>query len=680
MKRTLLFITAMLASHTMIAQEEQTDYIPFVEMGKQWHVVSSVTSPTPNYQLMKYWMNDSEERSGKTYYHVWNSTDALTDIYDIGLFREENRRVYKYDETSGRDIMIYDFSLKEGDTFSYETEPGHPVNCKVLKQGLLTDGPKILSNKALTSADTLDTQYRRLRTWTIGCDNGTGEYHELTTWVEGAGTLCNMFSQFYSGGVQHLSYIERTDPRTDYWENDYLPFSFYNMWGSVHGCNLPTGEKDYSENWHHQLTYELEGNRLHVYGKAYTQCGPNNYIYFTEEPTDDPLVRKLRFFMQEIEPHADCTALHATNFYVPGFDPNMNYIVVDDQGTEHPVINKTPQTAYRPFAEEGKVWKVGSTLIRDNLVKMVEYYYFDGDTIINNKTFKRMMCQRYVNPEYPDYTIVMHYPLLRYVGAWYEEDQKVYFATNNQVKLLYDFSLNANDTIVISGNSYVVGPKKTGGIKGFKGVYRDILMVNYNTTWLEGVGGIDGPTVSVYSGKENHAIFLMSCTVGDEVIYLNDDYEDGASPDAVRKGRIDFTHTIKTRPKAPRRREAETPSLYGEYNDSQLGIYLEPLDEAYLVRIAGETGKTVYEKAVDAGSIMGLNIDISTYPKGRYTVTVENSRESYTGTFIAQATGISASLMNHEKVNNEIYNLQGQRLSTMQKGVNIVNRQKIYVK
>ena len=163
-------------------------------------------------------------------------------------------------------------------------------------------------------------------------------------------------------------------------------------------------------------------------------------------------------------------------------------------------------------------------------------------------------------------------------------------------------------------------------------------------------------------------------------LYLNDDYEDGASPDAVRKGRIDFTHTIKTRPKAPRRREAETPSLYGEYNDSQLGIYLEPLDEAYLVRIAGETGKTVYEKAVDAGSIMGLNIDISTYPKGRYTVTVENSRESYTGTFIAQATGISASLMNHEKVNNEIYNLQGQRLSTMQKGVNIVNRQKIYVK
>jgi len=115
-------------------------------------------------------------------------------------------------------------------------------------------------------------------------------------------------------------------------------------------------------------------------------------------------------------------------------------------------LTMTPQVAYRPFVEDGKIWKVGGK-DSGNPVKYVAYYYFDGDTIINNKTFKRMMCQRYVNPEYPDYTIVMHYPLLRYVGAWYEEDQKVYFATNNQVKLLYDFSLNANDTIVISGNS-----------------------------------------------------------------------------------------------------------------------------------------------------------------------------------------------------------------------------------
>ena len=58
---------------------------------------------------------------------------------------------------------------------------------------------------------------------------------------------------------------------------------------------------------------------------------------------------------------------------------------------------------YRPFVEEGKVWKVGnSTSISDNLVNLVDYYYFDGDTIIDGKTCKQMMCQRYVGPDFSD--------------------------------------------------------------------------------------------------------------------------------------------------------------------------------------------------------------------------------------------------------------------------------------
>ena len=55
----------------------------------------------------------------------------------------------------------------------------------------------------------------------------------------------------------------------------------------------------------------------------------------------------------------------------------------------------------------------------------------------------------------------------------------------------------------------------------------------------------------------------MACTVGDEVIYFIDEYEDGTSPVEARKHRFDFTHTIKIQPKAPMRREAEKRSLYG---------------------------------------------------------------------------------------------------------------------
>jgi len=347
------------------------------------------------------------------------------------------------------------------------------------------------------------------------------------------------------------------------------------------------------------------------------------------------------------------------------------------------------QDNYRPFVEEGKVWKVGSTTgIWDGIVKMVEYYYFDGDTIINGKTCKQMMCQRYVSPNHPDYAIIVQSPSLNYIGAWYEEDKEVYMYNEiNQLRMMYDFSLDANETILIDNYPYVIGPEQTGGLKGFKGVYRDVMWRGdedpyYCTTWLEGVGGIDGPTVHIYFGKENHGLFLMSCTVGDEVIYLNDEYEDGATPDdtEAKKHRFDFTHTVKTQPRMPTKRVEEAQSLYGEYSNLRLGINLDPLDAVYQVRITNESGKVVYEKAINAGSIVALDIDISTYAEGRYTVTVENSHETFSGEFEMQTTGIEEVRNKHELVRGYIYNLQGQRISSLRKGLNIVNGKKIYVK
>ena len=339
--------------------------------------------------------------------------------------------------------------------------------------------------------------------------------------------------------------------------------------------------------------------------------------------------------------------------------------------------------AYRPFVEDGKVWKVGD-ITSGNPAQCVEHFYFDGDTIIGGKSCKQMMCQRYVNPDF-------HFqrPALYYVGAWYEKDQKVYFydTTNNQFKLMYDFSLEDNGTFQKNDLPYVymIGPRKTGGISGFKGVYREVWecgdeeRVYRCAPWLEGVGGVYAPpTTNVFNVELGDPMwFLMSCTVGDEVIYFNDGYEDGATPEGARKQRIDFTHTIKIRPKA-RKEEAE-PSLYGEYNALQLGINLNPLDNAYLVCISDETGKTVYEKTVNAGNIVGLNIDISAYAEGRYTVTVENDNESFTGVIDTRTTGISLT-PTLSKREGAIYNLQGQRISSLRKGLNIVSGRKIFVK
>ena len=342
--------------------------------------------------------------------------------------------------------------------------------------------------------------------------------------------------------------------------------------------------------------------------------------------------------------------------------------------------------AYRPFVEEDKVWKVGTIPSPDSPVQIVDYYYLDGDTIVDGKTCKQMWCQRFVSPDSPDYSTLTQTPSLSKVGAWYEEDKKVYVCREGTqgMEMLYDFSLEANDTLILNDYQpyYIVGPKQIGGLKGFKGIYRDIMLCGqdiYITTWLEGVGGIDGPLRNVYPETEGEPQFLMSCTVGDEVIYLNDEYEDGATPKDMAKKRFDFTHTTKLQPKNPRRGEEEL-SLYGEYNALQLGIHLDPLDDAYQVSITNESGKVVYEKTINAGTIVGLSIDISAYAKGRYTVTVENSNELFTGEFETETTGIEETMYNKVEAKSEIYNLQGQRLSSLQRGLNIVNGKKVYVK
>lgn len=352
---------------------------------------------------------------------------------------------------------------------------------------------------------------------------------------------------------------------------------------------------------------------------------------------------------------------------------------------------------FRPFVEEGKVWKVGTIPTDlDSPVQIVDYYYFDGDTIIDGKTCKMMMCQHFTSPNYPYYEYLSQPNSLRYVGAWYEENQKVYFYDEKTQSMVmkYDFSLGANETVSLLGDylPFIIGPKQTGGLDGFKGVYRDVMIwlnedqIANNTIWLEGVGGIDGPTKNAYyidTLADRVPEFLMACVVGDEVIFLNDKYEDEATPAGARKNRFDFTHTNKLKPKTRVRSEDE-PSLYGEYNDQQLDINLGPLDDAYQVCITDGSGKAVYEKVINAGNIVALNIDISDYAKDHYTITVENSRESFSGEFETLTDGISDAVRLNDKgkiINDKrIYNLQGQRLNSLQKGLNIVNGRKIYVR
>jgi hypothetical protein len=289
-----------------------------------------------------------------------------------------------------------------------------------------------------------------------------------------------------------------------------------------------------------------------------------------------------------------------------------------------------------------------------------------------------MMCVKGDHIEYKSPENIESVESGKYIGAWYEQDKKVYFASNHQeqFELLYDFTLSTGDSIQTSEQLLLVN-KASGGIPGFKGTYYKIGDVE---RWFEGVGSETFPHAN-FSWNGNIGA-LIACCVGDEVIYFNEQLADKLSydnPTYAKKRRFDFNHTVKTQPKTPLRRGEET-ALYGEYNTQLLDINLKMLNTAYMVRITNQnTGEVVYEKAVNAGSIVALDIDISEYPKGQYAITIENSYEVFNGV-IDTTTGIDE-IVNGKSLNSKsIYNLQGQRMNSLQKGFNIIEGKKIFVK
>jgi hypothetical protein len=684
------------------------------------------------------WWNDQDGPSN------WKETDEY-----LG---EADGKVYLYNQKSQNTVQIMDFTLKVGDTYR-QTEMGDSydymfVVTAVTDTVIATSSDKTprkclyLSRPGLTTID--DVWIEGIGSLVGGVRGGyellkVGAIPMLRTCQQDRQTLYEAYHPLLKQG--------KTWNCQEYYSNGWTGEQWTKDVTYVINGTTPIGGKTYyvmyrgtEEGFEYYCTLREEGRKVWIkppydserllydfgmsIGDSYM---PNEYEY-NYQLTNIQTMRfqydqLLKVFYYDISEHYDVTAptnhiatapivegvgcekgwnimelyapqptngIHNNEILLSCYEDGKCIFTADDFN-ELTNPNPADNIAYRPFIEDGKVWKVGD-ITSGNPVQLVDYYYFDGDTIVDGKTCKQMMRQGYVNPDYAESHNISQDPSLSYVGAWYEEDKKVYEydTTNKQFKLMYDFSLEDNGTFQKNDLPYVyvVGPRKTGGIKGFKGVYRDVLEwadeKNYRCApWLEGVGIVYGPPTTNVCNVElaDPQWFLMSCTVGDEVIYLNDEYEDGATSAEARKHRFDFTHTIKTQPKARNRSGVDADqSIYGEYNDLQLGINLDPLDDAYQVRITDESGKTVYEKAIDAGNIVGLNIDISAYAKGRYTVTVENNYESFIGEFGAQTTGIEEVRSKGLEVRSHIYNLQGQRLSSLQRGLNIINGQKVYVK
>lgn len=145
------------------------------------------------------------------------------------------------------------------------------------------------------------------------------------------------------------------------------------------------------------------------------------------------------------------------------------------------------------YFDETSSWNV---LQGDGFDNWYEYskYNVVGDTIIDNKTYHKLLCRRdylqlehgYEPPFDTSYYLPMNEGLIRYIR---EESSKIFLYTDTEEELLYDFDMEIGDTagitwyteIIVSVDSFL-----------FNSSMRKKFTTNGGTVIFEGIGTTKG--------------------------------------------------------------------------------------------------------------------------------------------------------------------------------------------
>ena len=653
MKRTFFTFFFLLTLCSAAAANQV--YHPFVEAGKLWKV-HGFNVGSAHCVIDYYFANEEETIDGKTYLPMYEKEGERNTL--VGLFREENQRVYLYKKDVGQEYLTYDFSLQEGDRFT--PEYGDYSLCEVKKVGTMVINGESLKTITFEANDRLfDADVRT-----------------EVEWIEGIGytsrPLAGLFSKNMDPAWYYYTAYVLYDNTQD--NNYYLPLTFGVNWNGWWGQQPQTVRQPSFEGGS-KFEYELlpdpahDCYQLHVYGDTVWSNSPNRYAYCVVEKSSS--VYKVSVKYEELEPCIDGIGRYHVDLYFPFFLAEHHYVTVDNYG-EHPVpIHETPliNTDYRPFIEEGKVWKVGWFPGAMDIARKWDYYYFEGDSIIDGRQCKIMRCRHEAAEGWGNPV-----PWTEYVGSIYEEGRRVYclFPKKETFELLYDFASAVADTICIHDpcvNDYIgfgiIEERGTESEEYYKGNYTAVaiyqeywdsqneenhLSKHYDHEhlcyWMEGVGSgnpLDNVCHWEWAGNYYMGVY---CTVGDEVLYKNTNpyIVDGVTPQdsEVKKNWLDFTHTVKTKPKAPVQNGQRTmdngqwittsdeETVTGEYSVKELFVNFKTLTGPYTITVTDAAGQPIYNKEVQTSNVVALNTDISTYPKGSYTITVENEEEAYT--------------------------------------------------
>ncbi len=641
-------------------------YAAFVQKGNTWHTVETTFGQAG--AEVTYRLGENEvERDGHTYLPMYRTKGGNDKM--LGLLREEARRVYVLDEASNHEYRLYDFTAAKGDTIdvAWDMEAGA---CESRRFVVTEVGTTSVSDCEL---HTLTLKYL--------AGNGAVSWPQLT-WIEGVGNRLNplggfQFAEADNGTREEMAYALLDDEQT------FLAFDIERPW---HGQRLEARsltaaeEAALDDTREDQLRYELipdarSGYTLHVSGTMWLPCVVSgSYIFCVEEPMNS-LQRTVRLQKNFVGTATTCQSHKAVDLYFTDFDAAATYATRGGDGEE---IRRLDD--YRPLVEEGKVWTTATYATNWNAEGVdfahptkLEMQRLEGDTLVGGKLCKKWLTE----------TLSETPSAARYVAAVYETGRRIYVAKPGETDfgLLYDFSVQPMDTLWIRDNAesdtlesemsrLLVYRQKASETDTYKGirttVFRhptDISSTATMTDWMVGVGHMGFKNMRPEKAPDKWQQ-LISCTVGDEVLYLDTALLRGLPEignEEVKK-RIDFTHVIKSQPKMPRRRAAaETPD--GEYN-STMFLNLQPLKGAYSVRLTDSEGREVYSHTVKTDNVLALETDLRRYDAGTYTLQLENNVEIYTATLeIGRPEDVETPKMASDSHSDTgIYDLSGRKV------------------
>ena len=191
MNRGLLIIASALFLNTY-----SQDYRPLVEEGKMWTVVDVEDSKDAeryfDFTVYRYLLRGDSVVDG----HTWKRLVAVDDDGNetfLHLLREQERKVYVFDQKEKKECMIFDFGLHENDSVSLYVGVGYSGRFL----DYLEEGNRI-SSEGLRQYGS-----RSHRCWEIEKSFTVTEFGEEVTitplgrWIEGVGSEFDFLSTNY---------------------------------------------------------------------------------------------------------------------------------------------------------------------------------------------------------------------------------------------------------------------------------------------------------------------------------------------------------------------------------------------------------------------------------------------------------------------------------------------------